>query len=180
MHSFRGISQRHSSSRRPQRKSGSGRSPGLPTPRHGISPGWNRKIVPRFTSFSLHLGLHGFPLPAPSSPLCLRRPSAGREINTCLPRWKFHQSWAKVSTKSDPVFMGSALLPLCPLQLFIRSLVGIRTSADEYKGYIAVAFDGMSSKSKQSQKMSKVFFPGSPATEQTEQFQFPYSVDYSN
>ncbi len=76
------------------------------------------------SALSLHLSLSTLPstvspppsVPSLSSPLCLRRPLAGREINTCLPYWKFHQSWAKVSisNKSDPMFMGSALLPLCP------------------------------------------------------------------
>lgn len=55
------------------------------------------------------------------------------------------------------MFMGSALLPLHPLQLFICSLVGIRTSTDENKGYILVPFDGMSSKWKLSQKWEMCF-----------------------
>ncbi|KAG1934939.1 hypothetical protein F2P79_019668 [Pimephales promelas] len=80
---FPGISQRHSSSKHPQWKTSSGRSPGLPTlrmeylsplrnsPHCSACPGWNRKIGPQFTSFSLHLGLHGFSLlhTCPLSPL---------------------------------------------------------------------------------------------------------------
>lgn len=55
------------------------------------------------------------------------------------------------------MFMGSALLPLYPLQLFICSLVGIRTSTDGHKGYILVLFDGMSSKWKQRQRCKMCF-----------------------
>lgn len=94
-------------------------TPQFSTPLHLACVGIEKSALSLHLSLSTSLSTVSPPpsVPSLSSPLCLRRPLAGREINTCLPYWKFHQSWAK-----------SHLHTSAPQRYLLRRLASIAVS----------------------------------------------------